>query len=102
MGRWMCECKSCQENYGITPSAPDLEGMVCGLCTDLNTYKANLGYELRDQLRTFAAKVDARARTTREQLAEAMNALPYIDPHDDEAWMVDTVWDKLKRLAGEE
>ncbi len=36
---------------------------------------------------------------TKEQLADAMNALPEIDPHDDEAWMVDLVWERLTKLA---
>jgi hypothetical protein len=86
------------------PSAPDLDALVeeCWAANRCNHDDYEWCELSCDELRAAFDKVDARARTTREQLAEAMNALPYIDPHDDEAWMVDTVWDKLKRLAGEE
>jgi len=90
----VCECKSCQENYGIPPSAPDLEAMVEELLELLSSAPFDTWEPI---VRTFAAKValSTMRGVERKGLDVGIDSMDF-------AHYVDDRIVQLRRLAGEE
>lgn len=46
-------------------------------------------------------KTPEEVEKLKDKLADILNALPDIDPHDDEAWMTDKCFPKFKKFVDE-